>query len=279
MKTADITAVKNYWEAHPLLSYEIMDVGSAGFFDELDRIKRLDTDKYALKYWGFDKFKGKLVLDVGCGPGWITVQYSLGGAVVHAVDITSAAVELTKKQIAYKNASAEVREGNAENLPFKDDYFDLVVSSGVLHHTSDTCKAMAEAFRVLKPGGAAKITLYRKGILHSKYIFGATKNIMKLISLRHPGAKLADAKDVDDFIRQYDGKDNPIGIGKANREWRRILQRTGFTVCASENHFFPVRFLKLGATVPNAVHYLLDRAFGTMVYFDLKKPIHPERKP
>ena len=51
---------------------------------------------------------------------------------------------------------------DAEYLPFPDDRFDIVYSNGVLHHTPDTERAMAEAWRVLKPGGRAVIMLYCK---------------------------------------------------------------------------------------------------------------------
>jgi SAM-dependent methyltransferase len=50
--------------------------------------------------------------------------------------------------------------GDAENLPFASNSFDLVYSWGVLHHTPDTEGAIAEVRRVLKPGGQARVMLY-----------------------------------------------------------------------------------------------------------------------
>ncbi len=97
-----VEAVRAYWEAHPLLSYELEAPGSPRFFDELDRVKREDIERFAMKYWDFAAYRGKSVLDVGCGPGWVTVQYAAAGANVTAVDLTSAAVELTKKHLAYR---------------------------------------------------------------------------------------------------------------------------------------------------------------------------------
>lgn len=275
---SSIEQVRAYWQAHPLLSYEMKEVGSPEFFEGLDRAKRLDIELFAMDYWRFDQFAGKTVLDVGCGPGWLTVAYAAGGALVTAVDLTPKAVELTVRHLAFKGLRAEVREGNAEALAFDDRSFDLVVSCGVLHHTPDCEKAIGECFRVTRPGGEAKICLYRKGILHSRFVWSVTRGLMRLLGVKHPGANLAEtATDVDDFIRQYDGAANPVGIGKTNGQWCHIVEQVGFRVISAENHVFPKRFIPSGRHIPVWLHALLDRWFGTMVYFQLTRPTESKR--
>jgi ubiquinone/menaquinone biosynthesis C-methylase UbiE len=265
--------VRDYWQRNPLLSYELAEPASPAFFDALDRIKREDVESYALAYWDFEAFRGRSVLDVGCGPGWLTVQYAAAGAHVTAIDLTPRAVELTRQHLAYRNLSATVAEGNAEQLQFSDDSFDLVASSGVLHHTPDTPRAIRECYRVLKPGGAGKLTFYHKGILHSRCLFPLTRLVMRLIGVKHPGADLAKtATSADDFIRQYDGAANPVGIGHTTRQWRRLLEDAGFVVVGHEKHFFPRCFIPSRHLVPRLAHYVLDRWFGTMIYFELRKP-------
>lgn len=268
----DIATVRRYWDNHPLLSHELSDVGSGAFFDQLDQIKRLDSDVYALPYWAFSDYRGQRVLDIGCGPGWVSVQYALAGAEVNSVDLTPRAIELTKLHCDYKKVSVKAKVGSAEQLPFEDNSFDLVVASGVLHHTPDTQTALREACRVAVPGGAGKITLYRKGILHSRLLFPVTKLIMRLSAVRHPGGSLIrHGDDANDFIRSYDGADNPVGIGKTDGEWADDLRRAGWIVEGQEIHFFPRRFLPFANWVPNWVHKMLDRYFGTMIYFRLRK--------
>jgi SAM-dependent methyltransferase len=182
-------------------------------------------------------------------------------------------VELTRAHLRSFGLTAEVRTANAESLPFGDDAFDLVASSGVLHHTPNTQMAFREAFRVLKANGVAKITLYRLGFLHSPLIFPLTRAVMRVLAVKHPGADMSrTAMDVQDFVRQYDGADNPVGIAKTNEDWGRNLSQVGFRVDGADNHFFPKRFLPLPSLIPVWAHRLLDLRLGTMVYFRLTKP-------
>jgi len=95
---------------------------------------------------------------------------------------------------------------------------------------------------------------------------------MRLCRVKHPGADLAKGvQDPDDFIRQYDGSENPLGIGKTNRDWAKLLNKAGFTILKVENQFFPKRFIPFHSIIPNFLHFLLNKYFGTMVYFDLIK--------
>ncbi|TET33908.1 MAG: class I SAM-dependent methyltransferase [Planctomycetota bacterium] len=270
-----IREVRAYWEKHPLYSFEVegSKKGDPEYFKTIDRFKRENIERFAFDYWAFKSFAGKEVLDDGCGPGWLTVNYAKSGANVTAIDLTSQAVRLTRQYLDLEGLSAKVYQASAEALPFPDNTFDLVVSSGVLHHTEDTLKAFLEAARVLRPGGEAKITLYHKGILHRPVIFPFVRFVMKALSVRHPGADMArNARSVDDFIRMYDGSDNPIGRGNTTNGWRHLLRKSGFRPYAWELHFFPKRFLPFHNLVPTFLHRWLDQTMGTMIYFSCRKP-------
>ena len=84
------------------------------------------------------------------------------GAEATGVDLTEAAVEAVRERLALEGLEAELRVADAESLPFGDGEFDLVYSWGVIHHTPDTERALAEVRRVLRPGGEARIMLYSR---------------------------------------------------------------------------------------------------------------------
>jgi SAM-dependent methyltransferase len=68
----------------------------------------------------------------------------------------------TQRRLALFNLDSLLSIGDAENLQFQSDAFDYVYSWGVLHHSPNTAKAVSEVYRVLRPGGMAKIMIYHK---------------------------------------------------------------------------------------------------------------------
>jgi len=106
-------------------------------------------------------FKGKLVLDAGCGSGRWTYAMSVLGARVVAVDLTEAGVEITHRATAQMD-NVVVLQGSIFQLPFRPASFDLVASWGVLHHTPDTKKAFARVAPLVKPGGQLYVMVYEK---------------------------------------------------------------------------------------------------------------------
>lgn len=102
-------------------------------------------------------FPGESVLDIGCGTGVDSMlaakMVGPTGRVV-GIDITAAMVEKARDylaQVHYGNVILEVAE--AEALPFGENEFDVLISNGVINLTVDKAKVLAEAHRVLKPGG------------------------------------------------------------------------------------------------------------------------------
>lgn len=94
------------------------------------------------------------VLDLGCGAGHSSLACAPRVAEVVAVDLTPQMVAAATA-LAHERAvpNVEFRVADVQALPFEDQSFDVVTSRVSAHHYADTGKAVAEAYRVLKPGG------------------------------------------------------------------------------------------------------------------------------
>lgn len=100
-------------------------------------------------------FEGKRVLDGGCGSGRLAfVLEKLGASEVVGIDVSAFAIETAERYREHLGVDAvSFMKGSLLELPFEADSFDVVFSMGVLHHTPDWKKGLAELVRVLRPGG------------------------------------------------------------------------------------------------------------------------------
>lgn len=155
--------VKEFWEAAPCGSVDagVVEEGSLEFFEEVER-QRYDNDNFMHDVVGFDQWAGKRVLEVGCGLGTDLLQFARGGAEVYGIDLTEKGANLTRKRLTLYGLNGRISVGDSESLPFESNYFDLVYSWGVIHHTPNTEAAAREIVRVCKPGGQIMVMLYHR---------------------------------------------------------------------------------------------------------------------
>jgi ubiquinone/menaquinone biosynthesis C-methylase UbiE len=99
------------------------------------------------------------ILDIGTGPGWLLVKlhHESPRLRLTGLDVSPSMVVRARKNMAEAGLSEviEVREGNASHVPFSDNSFDTVVSTGSIHHWKNPTACLNEVYRVLKPGGFA----------------------------------------------------------------------------------------------------------------------------
>jgi len=107
-----------------------------------------------IEVMGRDKLK---VLDVGTGPGIISLLLAELGHSVTGVDFSSEMLANAKNNAAAFGLSVRFEKGDAENLPFAPDSFDAVVNRYVLWTVTNPNKAISEWRRVIKPGGRVVI--------------------------------------------------------------------------------------------------------------------------
>ncbi len=161
---AKLAAIRQ-WTADPCGPDTTAEPGSAAYAEQLVAGRRAYAPWFAeaLDYRGAVGLK---VLDVGCGQGVDAIEYAKAGAEVVGIDLTPRHVELARENLVALGLSAEIVEGDAEQLPFADGTFDRASSNGVLHHTPDIGSALGEIRRVLKAGGEARILVYNRNSFH-----------------------------------------------------------------------------------------------------------------
>jgi ubiquinone/menaquinone biosynthesis C-methylase UbiE len=110
-----------------------------------------------------DELADKTVLEIGSGGGAHSALFKRMGARMVSLDITPERVLSTALKLQLVDGAPSLAiEGDAENLPFTDEAFEIVYSNGVLHHSPNTDETIREIYRVLKPGGLAVIMLYAR---------------------------------------------------------------------------------------------------------------------
>ena len=94
------------------------------------------------------------LLDVGCGPGTITVGMAQRVTSVHAIDFGASQIELARNRADHECIhNIEFTTASCYQLPYGDESFDRVFSHALMEHLARPLKALAEIRRVLKPGG------------------------------------------------------------------------------------------------------------------------------
>jgi SAM-dependent methyltransferase len=156
------TLVRDYWNHH-IHDLEISThaPGSREFFSDLDHY-HFEKLHHLPRLIDFDAYRGKNVLDVGCGAGTDLARFAKGGAIVSGVDLSSSAIALAKQNFAQQGLAGDLREADGEHLPFADGSFDLVFAHGVVQYTANDNALVDECRRVLKPGGIAVFQVYNR---------------------------------------------------------------------------------------------------------------------
>ncbi|MGB0721603.1 MAG: class I SAM-dependent methyltransferase [Gammaproteobacteria bacterium] len=111
---------------------------------------------------GFARYRGKRVLELGFGQGTDLCQFAKAGAQCSGVDLTPEHFERAGNHFRLLGLDAELFLEDASQLHFDDASFDVVYSFGVLHHTPDIDRCLAEAHRVLRPNGELILGLYHR---------------------------------------------------------------------------------------------------------------------
>jgi ubiquinone/menaquinone biosynthesis C-methylase UbiE len=189
-----IEEIRHYWNER-IHDLEMTDkpVGTREFFDDLDEY-RFDKLHYLPRLVNFAAYRGRTVLEVGCGIGTDLVRFARGGAIVTGVDLSQTAIELAKRNVELHGVTAaDLRVANGEALPFPDQSFDVVYGHGVVQYTADASQLVRECHRVLKPGGEAIFMVYNRVSW-----LNALSKVMK-VALEHEDAPVLKKYSIAEF--------------------------------------------------------------------------------
>jgi len=161
--------VRSYWEKEPC-GTGVTIVGeiperTREWFDRIEE-HRYKIEPFIHSVAQFTRYYGKKILEIGVGAGTDHLQWARAGAECYGVDLTDAAIEMTKTRLALYQLRSHLQRMDAESLPFEDNTFDLVYSWGVIHHSEQPEKIIREIWRVLKPSGVFL------GMVYAKYSVG-----------------------------------------------------------------------------------------------------------
>ncbi len=209
--------VKAHWEDEPCGTRFGESDDRLEFFDGISR-QRYAVEPYIAGFAEFEKATGKKVLEIGVGAGSDFENWVRNGAIATGVDLTAAAIALTKERLLLKGYGEDLftlGTADAENLGFDDQSFDLVYAYGVIHHSPDTEQCLREIFRVLNKGGTAKIMVYST--------FSMTG---LMLWVRHGLLVGRPFRSQRDII--YDHLESPGTKSFSPEEFKGILEKHGF---------------------------------------------------
>ncbi|HEY1526156.1 MAG TPA: methyltransferase domain-containing protein [Candidatus Angelobacter sp.] len=132
------------------------------FYREVRRYRYEDYGPWFHRVIGFDQVRDKEVLEIGVGVGSDHFSFARNGNRMTGLDLSREHLRHTQRHLALEGYSTTPIYGDAEDMPFPDNSFDVVYSFGVLMSTPDTPKAFSEVHRVLRPGGVALIGIYNR---------------------------------------------------------------------------------------------------------------------
>ena len=279
------TQVQEFWQASPCDSWFTKEVRETpAFYRTLDE-HRYKVHRRLHTAVGFEKTTGLRVLEIGCGCGSEAERFARAGAHYTAVDLTPAALSITRKRFELANLEGRFIQGDAENLPFPDDSFDLVYSHGVLHHTPDTPQTIREVHRVLSPGGRAMVMVYYSGSFNYNFNLRIVRRLRALLLRTEWGIKLAGKifGETEEQIRRHaelfrqdpasylqmqnilnrntDGPDNPLSQVFSKTSARQMFWQ--FKEINTEIMFWNPNYLPvIGKLIPQPVEDWLASHWG-----------------
>ena len=162
--SATVAQVQRYWDQQPCnIRHGIAPLGTRDYFDQVEA-RKYRVEQHIPGFAQFDRWRGKKVLEVGCGIGTDAINFARAGADLTAVELSRESLELCQRRFDVFGLKARLYQANAEELSnvVPREEYDLVYSFGVIHHTPNPRRAIEELMKYLGPDSELRLMLYAK---------------------------------------------------------------------------------------------------------------------
>ena len=156
--------IKDYWNSQPCnVKHSTSTIGTREFFNEVTA-KRYKAEPHNLDFPQFHSWRGKRVLEIGCGIGTDAQQFAQNGAHYVGIDLSDESLALSKQRFEVFGLEGEFHniDMTDSNALVKLGKFDLVYSYGVIHHFPNIEQIIDNVHQVLNTNGEFKFMVYAK---------------------------------------------------------------------------------------------------------------------
>jgi ubiquinone/menaquinone biosynthesis C-methylase UbiE len=229
-----VADVQQYWDARPCnIRHSTKPIGSKDYFDEVEARKYL-VEPHIPAFAEFERWKGKRVLEVGCGIGTDSINFARAGADLTAVELSGESLRIAAERAEVMGVSDRIRfvQANAEELAsaIDDGPYDLAYSFGVVHHTPHPEKALAQIRQLVAPGGTLKLMVYHR----------RSWKVFWIVAKEGRGRFWKTDELVAEHSEAQSGC--PVTFSYTRREGRELVEGAGFRVSDLHvDHVFPYR--------------------------------------
>jgi 2-polyprenyl-3-methyl-5-hydroxy-6-metoxy-1,4-benzoquinol methylase len=156
--------VKKFWNRRPCnIRHGTAPVGTRRYFEQVEG-RKYRVEPHIPGFSEFRKWRGKQVLEIGCGIGTAAASFAKAGAIYTGVELSKASLDLAQLRFQVLGLKGLFYLGNAEELStfLPRQKFDLIYSFGVIHHAPQPEKIVAEARKYMGPRAEFRLMLYAK---------------------------------------------------------------------------------------------------------------------
>lgn len=229
-----IQHVAAFWDRHPCnIRHSPSEVGTQRYFDEVEARKYF-VEPHIPRFAEFARWRGKRVLEIGCGIGTDTINFARHGAWITALELSERSLEIARQRATVYGLEDRIRfyHANAEAMArvVPVEPYDLVYSFGVIHHTPNPEHVIDQIKSYVRAGSTVKLMVYHRYAwkvlwIILKYGRGQFGRMPELV------ARYSEAQE-----------GCPVTFTFTKREIGQLLHRHGFRVTEMRaDHIFPYR--------------------------------------